>query len=140
MRANLITFTLAVLVTPQSLIAAEAAISCVLTKEEVYFVSKSSPDGATAQRDINGTANFTVASTALRTALASPCDSIDGAVSGTNINAMCSFLPDKSKPSSITIQIDRQLGTISETWDITEYDGTNFRYFISGTCTNNPAS
>jgi hypothetical protein len=128
-------FAASVIAIPQSAIAAGIAISCALTKEDIFFVSGAPPDEPSARKDLAETANFTIADSMVVTAMASPCDRITGGITRVKIDVTCSFPADKNNRASIRIQIDRQLGTISETWDIIEFDGGKFRYNLDGTCT-----
>ncbi len=137
-----------VLSSPGSAVAAATAISCVLTKEDIFIVSKNSPNGTSVQRDITRNTKLTVTDTALLTLMEPPCDRFErtdtradtGADSGADIDVTCSLLPGKDMPASLRIQLDRRLGTISETWDIIESDGSKFRYSGIGTCSDNADS
>ena len=129
-------FAVSAVAIPQSATAADVAISCALTKEEIFFVPEPSADLTSVQKDIDGTAYFTVTESALVTTMESPCDHIAGVTTGAHIDVTCS-LNDRA---SIRIQIDRQLSTISETWDIVEDDGSKFRYYLDGTCTTRPSA
>jgi hypothetical protein len=129
-------FAVSAVAIPQSATAAAVAISCALTKEEIFFVPEPSAELTSVEKDIDGTAYFTVTEAAPVTAMESPCDRIAGVTTGAHIDVTCS-LNDRA---SIRIQIDRQLTTISETWDIIEDDGSKFRYYFDGTCTTRPAS
>jgi hypothetical protein len=133
-----------VLSSPNSAVAAATAISCVLTKEDIFIVSKNSPNGTSVQRDITRNTKLTVTDTALLTLMEPPCDRFErtdtGADSGADIDVTCSLLPGKDMPASLRIQLDRRLGTISETWDIIESDGSKFRYSGIGTCSDNADS
>jgi hypothetical protein len=117
---------------PQPLTAAGIAISCVLTTEDILFASAEPP--TPIRREIEGTTNFTIADSALVTAMASPCDRIEGGIGTAKIDVSCSFPTDNNTQASIRIQIDRELGAISEIWDITEYDGSKVRHSLAGTC------
>lgn len=133
-----------ILSSPGSAVAAATAISCVLTKEDIFIVSKNSPNGTSVQRDIARNTKLTVTDTALLTLMEPPCDRFErtetGADSGADIDVTCSLLPGKDMPASLRIQLDRHLGTISETWDIIESDGSKFRYSGIGTCSDNAGS
>ena len=128
-------FAATIIAIPQSAIAAGIAISCALTKEDIFFVSGVAPGEASARKDVEQTANFTIADSMVVTAMTSPCDRIAGGITKAKIDVTCSFPMDKNNQASIRIQIDRQLGTISETWDIVEFDGGKFHYSLDGTCT-----
>lgn len=129
---------------PGSAVAAATAISCVLTKEDIFIVSKNSPNGMSVQRDITRNTKLTITDTALLTLMEPPCDRFErtdtGADRGADIDVTCSLLPAKDMPASLRIQLDRRLGTISETWDIIESDGSKFRYSGIGTCADNADS
>jgi hypothetical protein len=133
-----------ILSSPGYAVAAATAISCVLTKEDIFMVSKNSPNGTSVQRDITRNTKLTVTDTALLTLMEPPCDRFErtepGADSGADIDVTCSLMPAKDMPASLRIQLDRRLGTISETWDIIESDGSKFRYSGIGTCSDNAGS
>src|SRR5580765_2570303 len=121
-------FAVSAVAIPQSTTAADVAISCTLTKEEIFFVAEPSTELTSVQKAIDGTAYFTVTESALVTTMGAPCDRIARVNTGAHIDVTCSF----NDKASIRIQIDRQLPTISETWDITEDDGSKFRYYLDG--------
>jgi hypothetical protein len=134
MRAIPFLFAVTVIASPQSVTAADVAISCALTKEEILFIDRTSPEGIAVHKDITETVDFTISDSALVTPMGSPCDRIVGVTTGANLDVSCSFPPDRDSQASIKIRINRQVGTISETWEIVEDDGSQSHFHKDGTC------
>jgi hypothetical protein len=119
---------------PQTLAAAEAEISCTLSKETILFTPQFAQAQGSTEKHIEGVANFTVAGTELLTPMGAPCERVGGKITDSAIAVSCSFVADKNTQTALQIAIDRRQGTIGETWDITESDGSAYRYLIDGTC------
>jgi hypothetical protein len=124
----------AALAAPQSVAAADAAISCVLTKENILFTPDFAQAQNAAEKDIAGVAHFKIDGADLTTSMGAPCDRVAGAVTDAAVDASCTFAADKNSQVAIRLAIDRQAGIISETWNIVESDGSTYRYLIDGTC------
>jgi hypothetical protein len=140
MRSIPFLFAATVIAFPQSVTAADVAISCALTKEEILFIDQASPVGLSVRKDITETVNFTISDSELVTPMGSPCDRIAGVTTGANIDVSCSFPPDQDTQASIKIRINRQVGTISETWEIVEHDGSQSRFHKDGACAKRQGS
>lgn len=119
---------------PQPLAAADIPIACTLTDAEIIWVGSASPEGMSVRKQISETAHFTISDAGLVTPMGAPCDRIAGAI-GDMIHASCSFPPIGKSRASIKLQIDRRLGSITQTWDIIEEDGSQTHYSKNGTCT-----
>jgi hypothetical protein len=114
--------------------AADVALSCVLTDEEIVFTPPSSLHTSSMRRQIAETADLAIKQSVLITRLGSPCDRIPGHITSTNVDVSCSFRPEGIGRSAIEIKIDLQQATISETWDMIESDGSKSDFYRHGTC------
>lgn len=135
MRCAAFATTLLVALTPQAMAAADVAISCTLTHEDTVITSPvAAPEGALIQKTIARIENFTITDTALITTKASPCDKIAGDITSAHANVSCDFDPALAGPASVKIYIDRQMGTISETFAVQTVPGSRAVSYANGTC------
>ena len=123
------------LVFPQAVSAADIALSCVLTDEDIVFVPQAPSGALSVQRHITEKADLAIRQSVLLTPAGAPCDRIAGSITSTNIDVSCSFPPQGIGRAAIAIQIDLRQGTITETWATIEHDGSQSHFYKHGTCT-----
>ena len=130
------------MVLPHSAAAAEMALACVFTDEDIVYVPASppgtpaSPSGTlSVHRQIAGETELAIKQSVLLTPAGSPCDRIAGAITHTLVDVSCSFPPQGIGRAALAIRIDLDRGTIVETWDTIEHDGSQSHFAKHGTCT-----
>jgi len=124
----------AIILFPQPVSAADMGLSCILTDEDIVFVPPSPSGTLSVQRQITEKAQLAIKQSVLLTPAGSPCDRMSGAITNTNVDVTCSFPPEGIGRAAIEIQIDLKRGTITETWDMIEHDGSQSHFYKHGTC------
>lgn len=135
MRSVLRSLALLTALVPVYSAAADVPISCTYTHEMmVIYMPTIAPDGSMTQRTISEIANYTITPKALITSMAAPCNSISGNITDASIDVSCPYPADKNGQTSVTIKIDRHLGTVSRTFAMTSNNGSKSNTFQDGTC------